>query len=1060
MIRRFRFDGGSTPFEGRREVLWRQLPEGAEIRSARATVSPAGAGDPEPFVEILTFDGAQGTLGATRRAVAAPDAESCGWVEVDFHARRTLDSVSGPELGGASLLVDLGGVFNPVGRDGSLGGAGSFQLEIEDEDDFAPLPGLTVNRFRLVRDGASPDVSEVRVRAVPAGIRLAVGDLPPFLVHPEELGTAVTSPDFAPSLQAFLADAEVEQGFHVVPLVLHSQTRARLTVELEVDFAARRPSLPGGLDEVRLTYDFGSVPAKGAGLPPIRVPAGHQVCATRGRVVGAFEAGRVVFGRTGPSQLDPAIYVEVSPQLSQARQIRLEEPVEADAVDLLLFAVSRNVSLQLDLFEDLDGKPGGSSLLGGPVPFELDRAGAGGAAAPTWTSVPLPREAELPADGTWLVVQALEGTAGWSAAEEDAAMQQSEDGALSWRRSRVMGTRAAGFAAQTRLRSAAGGFRLPITFRAGNRQASLERFEPLGRTEVALDVPEVVAAVNQAVADASPPRCPETEHLADGSFERWISLGDESGEPAEISTMGNAEEPDVQWVGRRVPAEWAVLAGHVFPVPPEDGRLAVLLGDDSSEVESGPTILAQVTPAVAGCVYELAFSAIATEQGGRVEVVWHDAGCGVLRIERVPIRPTSPGGQEDDPEYTFYGRYVGQWDASPGAEPDLGTSLHRRRFTSPEGTAQAEVRIESPGGAALVQEVSLRATCESLDNGDLRVVEDGVPVSWTAGGPSGAAAPEVVAGANGTRLSNPRAQTASLSRSLAAEPGRPFTVEIEALPAPGTAETAGTLEVTWLGTNGEVVGEPTVLEISDFAFDRQSAAGTVPEDAVRARLDLAVAPGSELDVRRVDLRFGETVEVPVTLVAQTPGEATVSGWEIVTEPIEPRAPDLPEGGLCTPAPAADEHGKQGDCFCVGCGAPKPLRGPMNAVTEAGRPVQLGICTRCGSRMLRFGGELVPGARAVPLAVSPPARAIRRTADLSPAQPTGEPDRAAAESLQLSEILGIGEVRAGELAAAGIDSVERLSLASPETIADALTRVSPRLATDFVHQARRLLTRDS
>lgn len=1002
MIRRFRFDGGSTPFEGRREVLWRQLPEGAEIRSARATVTPAGAGDPEPFVETLTFDGAQGTLGATRRAVPAPDVNGTGWVEVDFHARRTLHSVSGENVEGAELLVDLGGVFNRVARNGSLGGSGSFPLQ----GDPAPLPGLTVARFRLVQSGASPDVTAVEVRSVPAGIRLGVGDLPPFLAHPEELSTAVTSPDFAPSLQAFLADAEVEQGFHVVPLVLHSQTRARLTVELEVDFAARRPSLPGGLDEVRLTYDFGSVPAKGAGLPAIRMPAGHRVCATRGRVVGAFEPGRVVFGPTGPSPLDPAIYVEVSPQLSQARQIRLDEPLEADAVDLQLFAVSRHVSLQLDLLEDLDGKPGGSSLLGGPVAFELDRAGAGGSAAPTWTSVPLPREAELPADGTWLVVQAVEGTAGWSAAAEDAAMQQSADGALSWRRSRVMGTRAAGFAAQTRLRSAAGGFRLPISFRVGGREASLERFEPLGRTEVALDVPEVVAAVDQAVADASPPRCPETEHLADGSFTRWISLGDEPGEPAEMP-MGNAGEPDAQWVGRRVPAEWAVLAGHVLPVALEDGRLAVVLGGVVGKQTTGPTVLAQVTPAVGGCVYELAFTAVGTEPDAAVRIDWHDAGCGVLRTDRVPIRPLSAVGQPSggyfgdrhgfgssdgqswgELENRFEERFEEPLNRTTTWQPDLDSLLHRERFTSPEGTAQAEVRIEVPGGGALIVDISLRATCEALDNGDLRVLEDGVPVSWTAGGPSGGVAPGVVAGADGTRLSSPRGQTASLSRSLAAEPGRPYTIEVEALPAPGSTGTAGSLEVTWLGADGGVVGEPTTLEISDLGFDRRSAAGTVPEDAVEARLDLTVAAGSELDVRQVDLRFGDIVEVPVTLVAQTPGELTVSGWEVVTEPLEPRAPDLPEGGLCTPAPAADEHGKEGDCFCVGCGAPKPLRDPTNAVTEAGRPVQVGTCAGCGEPAVRFGGRPVAGARRL---VSQPV-AARTRGNLPSLLGSEDPDR--------------------------------------------------------------------
>jgi hypothetical protein len=66
--------------------------------------------------------------------------------------------------------------------------------------------------------------------------------------------------------------------------------------------------------------------------------------------------------------------VEVSPEAVQARPLALDEPVAADAVDLLLAAVTRRARLQLDVREDLDGKPGNTSLLGAPVPFEIDRA--------------------------------------------------------------------------------------------------------------------------------------------------------------------------------------------------------------------------------------------------------------------------------------------------------------------------------------------------------------------------------------------------------------------------------------------------------------------------------------------------------------------------------------------------------------------------------------------------------------------------------------------------------------------------------------------------------------
>jgi DNA-binding beta-propeller fold protein YncE len=1330
MIRRFRFDGGSAPFEGRREVLWRQLPEGAEIRSARATVAPVSApGASAPFLERIEFDGARGAWGAIRRT--AP-----GSVEVAFHARRTLASVQGTGLAKARLLVDLGGVFQPVGPNGELAGPVGPPFALA--GDPAPLPGLAVTGFRLVpepNEEPSPEVTAVWVRSVPANVSLAVGDLPPFWTRPGELAAPETTPDFAATLQAYLAGAPVEHGVHVVPLVLRSDTIARLAVELEIELAVASAALPGGLPEATLFYDFGSVPRAGAALPPVRVPAGHRVSATRGRMVGSFQGGRVVLGPTGA--VAPAGTVEVSPDSAQARLLVLDgEAVAADGADLLVAAVSRTARLQLDFRVDLDGKPGGASLLDAPVCFEIDRTAAGG---PTWVSVPLPRELQLTGSRAWLTLQSLEGTAAWSVVAGGPAMQRTPDGGHSWRRSEAPGV--AEPAALFRLRRKTRGFTMPVELEVGGERVSLERFEPLRRLDLSLDFPEVAQALNRALDAAGPASCPEVEHLADGAFTRWLSLGEELGEeipiPLEatasattsallvaapdgrrahvavggadrearvhtvdlacgevvatllLSTVGAptalvldpggsraflaldgrselhtldldlgrtavrtvtlpvtptalalsadgerlfvghepsdelaldhgvaairldrleaagrrgaalglgdvemarlgfgrrpqaltagalghvmvlagdeagreasevlrlaarelrldpataAVEPAVALatarsgeltlvagsgpadgppgtlrildsrtgrevaaiplsvaprsvaaspdgsrayvagrgglavvdlrrrreaavrmrgadlaavaltpegervlatrlpardggeppallaasVGVPVPAEWALLSGRAWPVCLEAPRRpAVALGGVPSVPSAGPSVLAQPVPVAAGCPYELAFDGLASEEGSRVSVTWRRDDCAVLGSHTSPLQVAD----------LILDRPV--------------LVRHRARFPSPEGAAQAEVRIEVTSGIAVLTDVSLRATAERVTNPDLAARSAaGTPTGWQAG-PGGA--PGLTSAARGSLLRNPGPREVVLFQTLAAEAGREFTLELDA--AAGGAAPAGSLRLWWIGADDRPVEEPLALEIPASGFDRQMAAGTVPEGAVEARLELAVAPSRETAVRDVSLRFDPLVEVPVTFVAQAPGELTVSGWEVCHEPVTPAAPGVPETGLCSPSPVLEGKPRAKErCYCAACGEERTLRAGAPAVTETGRPATVGTCAACGTPMVSLGGRPAPDAEVlVPLA-SPPATRVDLAQIFFPPALPGP----AAPGARLTQVTGIADRRAELLAAAGIDSLERLSFGSLREIADALPRVSPELAADFIRQARELL----
>lgn len=706
---RDRFDGRASPFEGDRELVLRRLPANSRVVSARATVTPVGTGSP-PFAENIAFTGGQGEWGATLTARQR-------WVEVDFHARRTLAAVTGANLQGAALLVDPGGgVFTDVNERGALGGSRNDLFRLQDASPHS-LPGLAVSRFRLTAEVGRPDnpaVTSVTVLGLPSNVRLSLGEEPPFFTHAGELSRAVTTPDFGKQLQSFLAEAAVENGFYVLPLTVHSDSIARLEVALEVDVVLQAGVLPEGLDEVALAFDHGSLPRTEPENLRLALPANARVRAVRGRASGAFAASQVVLGPTG--EVDAPETAEVSAGATQAQLLALDEALAADGVDLLLAAASRTARLEVDLLEDLDGKPGGASFLPAPVAVALDRETAG---RPTWTSVALPSEIQLRPKGEtryWLAVRSVEGEAVWAASAADAeapAMQETRDGGLSWRRS-GRAARAAFF----RLRRKTGRFRVPVDLQVGAGAAaervSLQRFAPMGRVDLRFDVPEVAAGFNRYVEKAAPRACSESEHLANGDFREGLGGG-----PFFLSHAGTSG-------AQTVPAEWALTAGVVSPR--FNNEPGVVLGVFDSDLDA-PTALSQVVPLAPSCAYEFSFSAWATHDDATAEVHWLGDGCGLLRSDVVAI----------------------------GRRSEL-PALHRARLAAPAAATEAEVRFLVPDGAVELEWVSLRGTANAVENGDLQARTDDLPAGWQ---------PE----SNGA--------AASLVQTVMAPGDRPFTFEIQ-----------------------------------------------------------------------------------------------------------------------------------------------------------------------------------------------------------------------------------------------------------------------------------------
>lgn len=543
---------GNTPFEGDRIFRWQAIPANAKILSATAIVTPVDSKLGGPFLELLTFRNGTGDFGATKADGTAPGNP---WVEVDFHRRRTLAGMTGNfgtivanplNPGGCVLQVDVGG-----GTYVEINQNGAFRTPSDPPDSFfrvgggaADLPGLTVAKLKATSsDAVRPVLNTIRVRSVPTQVSLRVGELPPFWTHVGEMTLPETTPDFAAVLQAALTTAKVENGFYDLAITIHSDSIARLKVELEIEVLAQQEVLPQAVPEVVLPFDVSTLAKSSAAELSIEVPLNSRVVhgQTSARVRGAFAETRIAYGPTGV--VTPAAAIEVSPMYSQAQIFALENEVAAVAVDVLLEALTPSARLQLDIRGDFDGKPDEIPLLPTPVELRIEQPSQKGAA---WTSVALPSEflfarAQGKTSRYWLLLQCLEGRAAWSVQEVTASKkpntintQATRDGGLSWQDATPLPgslpdlQATPPFIAFFRLRDQPKTFKMPIQLQIGSGdkevRKKLDRFEPLGRVDFTLDT-ELADGINEYLKGATAAALPETEHLDNFDFEKWENVG-------------------------------------------------------------------------------------------------------------------------------------------------------------------------------------------------------------------------------------------------------------------------------------------------------------------------------------------------------------------------------------------------------------------------------------------------------------------------------------------------------------------------------------------------------
>ncbi|MCB0090557.1 MAG: hypothetical protein KDE54_21790, partial [Caldilineaceae bacterium] len=165
------------------------------------------------------------------------------------------------------------------------------------------------------------DISQVTVRSVPTNVNVRLGQLAPFWTRVGEMTTPAVSTDFADVLQTFLADADMENGFYLLPLTLHSDLLARLDVDVEIEYMAQQSLLPNGLSETKLQFDYSTTADAQSPNTNIEVtlPVGARVLAdgTNGRVLGSFDDSRIVYGPTGVLAAQTGVMVSAGTSQAQ-----------------------------------------------------------------------------------------------------------------------------------------------------------------------------------------------------------------------------------------------------------------------------------------------------------------------------------------------------------------------------------------------------------------------------------------------------------------------------------------------------------------------------------------------------------------------------------------------------------------------------------------------------------------------------------------------------------------------------------------------------------------------
>jgi hypothetical protein len=530
--------GSDDRFEGDRTLWLRSLPANAQITRAVVTLTPAPPTGGKLFEERIQLGTPQGDFGTTKiRETGLPEANR--FIEVDFHTRRTLVRLHGNDLNGARLQIDLGGTYVDLNERGSIKTPSdlNFFTFSQTENDPVSLPGLTLNKFKLYNfSNAAIDLAAVTIRTVPTNVSVRLGQMPAFWTRTGELSLAATSTDFTPILNTFLATATSENGFYAIPVVVHSDTLARLNIRLQIEYVITKSALPEKLPEATLGYNFSTLPIGNLLLTEVALPEGAIPLPgkTTALVRGEFKPSRVALGEVGEvgeissaGEVTQVFPVLVSPQYSLAQPIQsMIEEIAVTGIDLLFDKTQPDLTgLNITIQSDADGKPSGEVLASAEVtvgkPLPPDKSSWGSAILPTPFRV-------LKAVRYWLVLQSQVGQAYWQVEPGDQAaigLQYCSSEGLSWRQSTLdlslaKGADAVPLKALFRLRNQPERFTVPLHVQVGRGKNAIKRrlheFDPLGRVEFQFDFDQqLVEHLQKSVNDTV---CGTENLLVNGDF--------------------------------------------------------------------------------------------------------------------------------------------------------------------------------------------------------------------------------------------------------------------------------------------------------------------------------------------------------------------------------------------------------------------------------------------------------------------------------------------------------------------------------------------------------------
>lgn len=1086
-----RYLGGDDPFEGDRMLWLRSLPASARITKATITLTPPKSWADGGFPETFTFNTTVGPGELPATAWGVTKTAPGPFIEVDFHARRTLAQVIGS--GGASTLqVDMGGAYVGVAGDGTFMAPGKTAWPVNLSSAPVALPGLTVNKFRLSQaphNTQNLDVTKVTIRSVSTNVSVGLGQMPPFWTRLGELATSDTSPDFAPVLNAFLAEAQPQHGFYSIPFVVHSDTIARLDVMLAIDFVIEQPILPPHLPEVTLPYGFSTLPGADEALTTVVLPReANPIAGQSGaQIRGEFQPTRIALGPIGEEHT--TFPVVVSPECALAQPLRSNKEIAVIGVDLPLANTQPGLAgLNVAIQADADGKPSGEVLASAEVRVEKPLPSQS-----AWGSATLPALFRiLPGVRYWLVLQSQAGQAYWNAtpgAANEPAMQCSRDGGLSWRMMPAPAVPAP-LAALFRLRDEPERFSVPIQLQIGKGPEAVRRrldeFAPLGRVEFRFDFVDKLKEHLSKPGLASP--CGKGELLANGSFDQpshddatrrlfGFDAGTASAGVDLISMVDLSRGVDLSTervIALSIAAEAPVRIDCAGANPARTTLDEVTAA--INRVKPGVAFKHTITTGPSA-ISRLGLHGPVTLHPWRQATVpqgWQRPAETGAQIWRVKLPTVFQPGHGNGPELRQPERIVAALEAS---------------VVEPVFLAQ---RVPVAGGCTYILRflhATFRPADAGLDVEKLRNVDPSsfTPPRWEVNWldarsqviqeeqgvlrPPGLDPPQIGEGfAEGeVRLAAPAGTAQAEIRFVQPPPGFLVLDDVSFAPT-GEALVNGGLRLWGVGSDGMPIlplGWTHVRGWVDPDLDPKRRGlivklrGNGPEDAILSQTaDVIAGETYELRVhaRPIPPLLGDQESRPVQQRARLELHWLDDGpLEVpVTQPLDGR--DFPthawKGAALVGATRAEvrliQPQGRGDLLIESVSLERADLVPVPLIFLAEAPGELTVSN------LRVAYDL-PEPPGQP---QPPTRATSRVQAMTPGpQPlTVVSPVAPVIAAPLTAIPGIGEARARRLAEVGIDSIEKLATAAPEEVARALRKVgvSAKYVARFVEEARRLL----